>query len=139
MNQPVFKNADIFQVHGFREWIRKNMPSGPQGFVVEDLDLVPRVYGPSYGTDEKGKFALMELKYGRAQPARAQINTFGLIDGLLKNGDPQRKRYRGYHVLNYTNEDWARSEFMLNGKPITLDKLARFLLEMSDEFGEWFK
>lgn len=125
--RPTFRNPDKFQVLPFREWIRNNMPSGRDGFVAEDLDLVVRLYGPRFHTDATGKFMLIELKHGNTQPAIAQQKTFGLIDALLRKADPEQKRYLGYFVVNYDNEDWNVSTFRINGKPVTLYELKSFL------------
>jgi hypothetical protein len=103
------------------------MPSGSEGFVTEDLDLVVRLFGAKYNTDATGKFMLIELKHGNAQPAIAQQKTFGLIDSLLRKADPNKQRYLGYFILNYDNEDWNKANFRVNGKPYTLRQLTRFL------------
>lgn len=103
------------------------MPSGDKGYVVEDLDLVIRLFGSSYRLDSKGAFALIELKFNQADLEFAQKKTFGLIDEVARLGDPQRKRYLGYFLIQYSNEDWNKSSFWLNYNPISKEELFIFL------------
>ena len=126
MAQPVFRNPDKFQILPFREWLRKNMPSGTDGFVVEDLDLVIRVYGPNFESDAEGKFILVELKYGMAWIGRAKKMTFGLIHRLLRETDSHRQRYLGFYVLNYDDEDWDKANFKVNGLILSKEELLDF-------------
>ena len=128
MNNDEFRNGDKFQILPHREWIRKQLPPGRDGVVVEDLDLVLRVYGERFNTDATGKFMFVELKYGSALPGIAQKKTFGLIDDLLKKADPEGIRYKGYWVLQYTNENWDVSGFKLNNETITKANLVKFLM-----------
>jgi len=44
LNKPKFRHPDKFQVLPWREYIRQNLPSGAEGFVAEDLDLIIRNY-----------------------------------------------------------------------------------------------
>jgi len=127
MSKPVFRNPDKFQVLEFREWIRENLPSGADGTVVEDLDVILRVYGERYDTDEKGKFMLLELKYGNAWIDYAQKKTFGLLDDLLRRAGPESNRYVGFFVAQYDDEDWDASEFRVNRKSLTREEFFRFL------------
>lgn len=126
--KPVFRNPDKFQELSFRKWIRDNLPSGPEGFIAEDLDLVVRVFGARHGTDAVGKFRLLELKHGNSQPNHAQKRLYGLIDSLLRKADPKGERYVGYNVLNYSDDDWNKATFRLDGKPITIKQLIDLLL-----------
>jgi len=86
-----------------------------------------RVYGSGYGTDSHGKFILVELKYGLATLRRGQVATFRLIDATCRRGDPHGRRYRGYYLLQYSDEDWAAASFCVNGVTIDREQLARFL------------
>jgi len=129
-SRPEFRNPDKFQLLPFREWIRRNLPSGSDGFVCEDLDLVVRVFGEWFGQDSIGRFMLIELKFMGTRLGRAQRMTFGLVDRLLRAGDPDAKRYRGYFVLEYSDEDWDLAEFRVNGVGVTQEELFGFLLFM---------
>jgi len=126
-----FRNPDKFQVLAFRDWIRKHLPSGSAGCVVEDLDLVMRVYGKRYGTDSVGKFMFVELKFGDATLGRAQINTFRMIDDTCRKGDPECTRYMGYFLLQYSDEDWDDATFRIDGLAMPASMLAEFL-QMDD-------
>lgn len=125
--QPVFRNDDKFQRLPFRDWLRKRMPNGRAGYVVEDLDLVPRVYGPNYNEDDIGKFMLLELKYTSSWIGVAQQKTFGLIHRVCRAGDPARRRYLGYYVINYDNEDWDQATICINRQPVTMDQFREFM------------
>ena len=109
----------------WREWIRKNIPGSSSGYVFEDLDLVARRF---YTEDPIGRFMLIEMKYADSTPGRAQVWTFGLIDRLLRTGDPKRLRYFGYYLFQYPNKDPLKcTQVTVNGKIITIDELKRFL------------
>jgi len=126
MAKPVFRNDDKFQRLAHRDWLREKQPYGDQGYVVEDLDLVLRVYGDNYETDSKGCFMLCELKFRPHVPGYAQHKTFGLLDALLRAADPDKKRYIGYFLIQYDNEDWNLSHFWVNGISMAQDEFLRF-------------
>lgn len=122
-----FRNPDKFQVLPFRDWIRAKKPSGKAGYVVEDLDLVLRVFGERYKTDADGRFMLIELKFGNAYIGIAQKRTFGLIHRLLRIADPKKHRYFGYFVVQYDNENWDLAEFKINKHQISQSDFYNFL------------
>ena len=124
--QPRFRNPDKFQVLEFREYLREVQPTGPQGYVVEDLDLVLRVYGPNFSSDVTGRFLLAELKYGKAWINHAQKMTFGLVHSLLREADPHMERYLGYYMVQYDNEDWHVASFRINGIEVGAEDWTRF-------------
>ena len=134
MTTPEFRNPDKFQRLAFRDYLRKHMPSSSDGYVVEDLDLAIRVYQPSakarfnFQTDDDGKFRLIELKYKNAWITNGQRRLFGLMDRQGASGDPSGKRYLGYFIVQYSAEDWERSSFRINGKPIDRETFHRFLM-----------
>jgi hypothetical protein len=99
MAAPTFRNSDIYQRLPIRDYLRTALPEGSQGMVVEDLDLVIRHYGNSYRLDGKGRLMLVEQKHPPAWIEYAQEKTFGLIHQLIRAGDPDKKRYLGYYVL----------------------------------------
>jgi hypothetical protein len=127
MSNHKFRNPDKLQVLPFREWIRDVLPSGSKGTVVEDLDLVVRVYGRKHGTDATGKFMLIELKHGNSWIGVAQKKTFGLIDNLLRTADPFGKRYTGYFIIQYSCENWYEASFKVNRTPLTKQQFIDFL------------
>jgi len=123
MSNHTFRNPHLFQQLKFRDWIREKMPNGSQGFVVEDLDLVTRVYGRHYGADDIGKFRLIEIKHKTHRLGCAQEKTFGLMDALARIGDPHRQRYDGYYLIQADSEDWDECMFFhVNGEPLPRDK-----------------
>jgi hypothetical protein len=81
-----------------RDLIRQYLPKGSDGFVYEDLDLVPRVFTSK---DPVGRFALVEFKWNGTEMGTAQRKTFGLIHSTLRAGDPSRERYIGFYVVNW--------------------------------------
>lgn len=86
-----------------------------------------RVYGNQYRTDGKGKVILIELKFGDARLDVAQERTFGLINSILRQGDPNEHRYRGYYLVQYTHEDWDQAAFSVNGVPLSRQDFIAFL------------
>src|SRR4029450_4557735 len=100
MTTPVFRNPHLFQVLPLREYIRLNFPSGPEGFVTEDLDLLVRHFGRKYSQDLFGRFMLIDHKSLGANLGSAQEWTFKLVHSTLRAGDPKRQRYLGYFLLN---------------------------------------
>jgi hypothetical protein len=121
-----FRHPELFQLLPWREHLRsKRFPSGADGFVVEDLDVLVRWWGHNFQLDDDGTFALVEMKYDAtgAGPARlpyAQERTFELLDGVLRRGDPDGTRYRGCYVVQYGPALWpdCRS-FRINGRTVT--------------------
>lgn len=95
--KPVFRNPDKVQVLPFREWMRDNLPTGKQGMVVEDLDLLPTMFGPLVGRayDADGLFMLVEIKNKGYRMSYGQKRLFGLIDTLLRFADPNAEYYLG--------------------------------------------
>lgn len=125
--KTAFRNPEIFQVLPFREWLRDNMPDGPSGFVVEDLDLVVRWFGQRFGFDSGGAFMLIDLKFGNADLGTAQLKTFGLIDQLLRKGDnPDYQRYMGFYLVQYSHEDWEQANFKINHISVTRTQFMNF-------------
>jgi len=105
MAQPVFRNPDKYQVLPIREYIRKNLPSGDQGLVVEDLDLVPLMFsklvGRAYNAD--GKFMLVEVKEPGHTVDYSQRRLFEMMDRLLRIADPDGEYYIGFYLLRWNN------------------------------------
>ncbi len=134
--RPHFRNEDILQVLSHRQYLRrKKFPSGTEGLVVEDLDLLIRWYGPHFLSDDIGRFILIEIKVYPYKPDGAQIRTFRLLDTLLQKGDPEHQRYIGYYLIQCLSpgEDkgnWLdfQCEFWINGHPVSRDVLDAFLL-----------
>lgn len=124
---PVFRNPDKFQVLPVREYIRKMCPGPSDGLVVEDLDLVPLIYGPLIGRhkNDDGKFMLVEIKHTGFGIKYAQTRLFAMMDRLLRLGDPHGKFYIGFYVLNWDNN--ANKPIALNGKPCNEDKFKEWI------------
>lgn len=117
MATPVFRNPDKFQVLPIREYIRAQCPRPNEGLVVEDLDLVPLIYGPLVGRpkDADGKFMLVEIKHTGYGIGYAQARLFSMMDKLLRIADPMKKHYIGFYVLNWDSN--ANKPIALNNKP----------------------
>jgi hypothetical protein len=107
--------------HPIREYLRANCPKGREGFVVEDLDLVVRLWGPRYGTDDRGTLKLIEVKRASGEFETAQQRTFGLLDGLLRRGDPDGTRYGGFYLLRHNIDgEWTDdASLSVNGEKMT--------------------
>lgn len=123
--KPRFRHPDMFQVLPWREWLRKELPPGHEGWVAEDLDLVVKSFSPD---DPIGRFMLLELKYRNTKLNRAQEMTFGILDYLLRKADPNRRVYCGYHLLRYPNERPELCDSVqVNEETLTLVELAKWL------------
>lgn len=117
----LFRNPQGAKVFPIRDFLGANMPSGNDGFVIEDLDwnvvapedaqlLVVRRFGPNYGLDATGEFLIGEFKHRPDLGTwldEAQRRTFGLIDEQCLLGDRYRvehdqpRRYCGFYVVAY--------------------------------------
>lgn len=119
MSEHFLRHEGLVQRQEHRDFIRLHLPGASQGCVVEDLDMVQRVYGASYGLDDSGRVRLVELKYGSAGLTGGQIRTFGLLDALLRLGDPTGKRYDGFYLVQ-TSGRWedASTTFRVNRQPL---------------------
>ena len=67
--------------------------------MIEDLDMVVRHYGPRYHTDDNGRVMFIEQKHPPFWIQGAQVMTFRHLHRMLRRGDPERKGYIGYYVL----------------------------------------
>ena len=130
--RPTFRNPEHLQVLPEREWLRQQLPSGREGFIAEDLDLVVRAYGPRYGLDALGRFRLIELKRGNASLGTSKRMTFGLIDQGLRTG-ATAERYDGYYVVR-TSEAWDEAQvFNVNGIDLAHGQFRRWLQKADTE------
>jgi len=110
-----------------REYTRRHLPGGDEGCVIEDVDLVMRLYGPNYGLGGMGKFALVELKHNDVNIEFAQKRTFGMIDTILRRGDTGNQ-YVGYFKVGCEYEDWEIPQrFWVNGILVSREELLAFL------------
>ena len=126
------RNDEHCSYQGHRDYLMQTkFPAGNEGYVVEDIDILIRAYGPNFKTDSKGRFMLIELKYYPSVVGYAQQKTFGLLDELLKAGDAALNlgapRYLGYFVVQYDNEDWNLSNFWINEKRVSRDAFDEFI------------
>ena len=81
-----------------RDLIRETCRTGRDGLAVEDVDLVLRRFGPGHN-GERGRLRLVEHKFGDSDLGFAQTMTFGLIDDLLRRGDPFGDTYDGFYLV----------------------------------------
>lgn len=126
------RNDEFANYQGHRDYLLQDkFLAGDEGYVVEDIDLLIRAYGPLYKTDAKGRFMLIEIKYYPSKPGYAQQRTFKLIDEILKAGDKvlnsSNPRYLGYYVVQYDNADWNLSNFWVDDKKVTRDEFDEFI------------
>ena len=117
-----------------------------EGYVIEDLDMLIRGFGPRFKAGELGYFREMELKFGSKWLTYGQIKTFGLRDYLMRKGDPQGLHYRGFYVIQYSDDDWYKAEFKVNRVPVDRETFDKFLLledigvpplDFNDELKRW--
>lgn len=120
-DRPTIRHQDLLDAIGpVRDLMRNEFPTGQQGMVIEDLDMIIRVFSDNFGTDEEGRLVLLEWKFGTAKIDTAQIKTFSLMDKMMRNGDKQG-RYAGFWLVNYTVNDGiveflkARRKYLAQG------------------------
>jgi len=116
----------------FGLWIRDFGPDSRRDKLdVENLDYV--IF--NYGT---GDLALIEEKRFGKIPTRAQWDTLGVVDQLLKHGADSGKliktlrgwrkiKYHGLFLLRFENTTPDDGWMELNGKRISRNELMRFL------------
>jgi len=113
-------------------------PGGKEGFIAEDLDLVIRKHGGKYSTDAMGRFSLIEVKHGGCsikdciadEIGFSKEMTFGMIDRLLRKGDPEAKRYEGFFIIRtFKNPEWSKHDtiFNVNSKHVCREDFFKWL------------
>lgn len=100
-----FRDSDEEATFQLRELLRGKrpglpMPSGRDGFVVENFDLVLRWFGPNFGLDARGRIRLVEVKREGSSLDKSQHYTFGLLAAAL-DGWP---RFDGLHLVRHSND-----------------------------------
>jgi hypothetical protein len=121
VRHKVFNNRQGARIYPIREFLGSYLPSGRDGFVIEDLDwaavvpedsqlLIVRRYGERYRLDGTGLFLAAEFKYRPDLMTHldpAQRRTFDLLDEQWRLGDELRvsrgedRRYGGFYVVAY--------------------------------------
>lgn len=103
--KPTLRNPDKVQPLPWRDWMREHLPIGPDGMVIEDLDLVSLLFGSRIGRryNDDGRFSLIEIKQATGIIQYAQKRLFGLIHRVLRRGDPDRTFYRGFYILRWVS------------------------------------
>lgn len=126
MPRPTFRHPELVQVLPWRELLRELLPSGGAGCVVEDLDLIVRLYPPLVEPEaHPGRMALVEIKQHGATLGWAQRRTFGQLDALLRRGDPDGRHYRGFFVLGWGTD----GHHTVNGVRVDQPDLMAFFRE----------
>ena len=128
-----FQHSDKTPVLAYREWCRKNLPNSANGVVLEDIDLIVRLWGPNYLTGPFGKIRFLEIKHGNAWPGIGQMLTFKGIDEIMRRGDPDGLVYGGFFFVQHWTEDWSGDRFEINSQ-LSLDvpSFKAFLLGETD-------
>jgi hypothetical protein len=132
VRHKLFNNQQGARVYPIREFLGSYLPSGRDGFVIEDLDwaavvpedaqlLIVRKHGARYRLDGTGTFLAAEFKYRSdlmTHLDHAQKRTFELLDEQWRLGDEWRasqgqpRRYGGFFVVAY-NESPPNAETTL--------------------------
>jgi hypothetical protein len=112
-DHTVRNDAHLDGCRRVRDLLRKELPNGNAGFVATDLDLLVRWYGPNYELDDRGAFALVEVKHRDACFTHAQSRTFELLDSMLRTSD-DADRYRGLYLLH----DYGDGTYRFSGQPM---------------------
>lgn len=126
-SDPVVEARRVFEL---RELLRgrkhEPMPSGRDGFVVEDLDLVLRWFGPRYDLDEWGRFRYVEVKRQGYDLDASQSRTFGLSHSLLCE---RPDRYDGFYLVTHSDDEHAETTtYTVNGHQLTCNQFLTWVL-----------
>lgn len=128
--RAVFELRELLRGHKHR-----TMPEGRDGFVVEDLDLILRWYGPRFNQDSIGRFRLVELKrLGAGILEEAQRRTFDLLDSVITNSD----RYDGFYVVEF-DDDRHREDtrYYIGAHVLSSDEFLDWCLTPESPFPPW--
>lgn len=87
----IFKRTEI--IDSRREWMRQNLPTGQEGFVMQDLDGI----AVTFKKFKRGKL-FFESKWNVTEMPYAQQVTFREIDTAMHTGD---KTYRGFFLVTW--------------------------------------
>lgn len=111
-----------------REFIRRHLPSGSNGFIAEDLDLVLRTYGSNFHQDADGCLMLVELKTGIGTFGVSKRKTLGLFDDICRRSE-MVARYRGFYVVYSPTNDWeTETTFRVNGHTLDQNEFIGWML-----------
>lgn len=119
------------RTYRMRELLRGNgyqpMPSGSEGFVVQDLDLVLAWHGQRFGLDRPGRVRLTEMRRWGKRLDGSKVWTFGLLDTMLRQSPWADARYDGFYVVEHSDDRFDRStRYRVEGAELD-----------SDEFLSW--
>lgn len=101
MNRDQLNDPTLAPPDPLRELIRGNlpghpMPTGADGLIVEDLDLVLRWKGDRYNLDDLGRFRLCEVKQPGSDMTNGQAWTFlRLLAPILQKSH----RFDGFFII----------------------------------------
>lgn len=105
---PIWHGLDGKERDPVRSLVRVWCPSASEGVVIEDLDLIVRYYGPRYGLDAAGAFALVEFKHSRRLGVSGgQERTFGVLHRVLSQSPESDRRYLGFFVVSWMEDEDA--------------------------------
>jgi hypothetical protein len=102
----------------WREWCRKYMPKGSEGFTFEDVDGMVALHGPL--SPRGTRFMLIEYKWWDVALDLSQVKNFRLLHALLRRGDPTRQTYIGFYIVEWPRVPTASQvrvnyKYLLNG------------------------
>jgi len=118
MSEHIFRNANIYGIEPFKEFIRRSLPgafhtNGEEGekkrtggIVAIDLDQALRRYGELYELDATGDLMLVTAKEMTGTQGGGEIRIYNWLDHAIRTGE-YASRWRGKHLLHirYT-ESW---------------------------------
>ena len=106
--------------------------SGPEGFVMIDIDGSPRWHGPKFGTDSIGMYAKVERKCFERNKNKTFKNykvqywTYGASD-LVSSLSPLAWRDKGSYLIWSNEEGFKEStEYQINGIDVTVNDIIDF-------------
>jgi len=121
-----FEHTNLEQELPWRIWIRKNMPTGPEGFTFEDVDGVASIHGEI--ARGRSRFMLIEFKLMDTKLDLSQKITYERIDRLLRKADPFRNEYKGFFIVEWPREGISPYVRINYRKLLNADEFHDFLL-----------
>lgn len=134
---PIFRTSYLLDSR--REYLRHAIPNPRYGFVLEDLDLIVRLYDRTRSSGRLsayGRYLKVENKWNSDEMGAGQRMTHELEHKILRKGDPEHQYYVGFYLINWPSlpmQDGlpAQIDFdrqpRVNGIDLTWDELISFL------------
>lgn len=82
----------------FSDWIRENLPSSEDGFMVSDVDFILYNY-------KTKRMMFIEQKQFGSEVKEWQKKLFTILNDAMKNLPESRLEYKGFHLITFEQTD----------------------------------